>query len=118
MRTSIKVSNDTYEMIIKTRGIFEQLFRRKLSLDETMYLSARLISFIYENVQRLQAQNRIKIHEVSAGTVNLEGLENMQAIVQEITPDVVDEFTDINQKLAEKEKKTSRLMVSVKKEEG
>lgn len=113
--TSLRVSEDTREIVIKTRGIFEQLFRRKLSLDDTVYLSARLISFIYETVQRLQAQNRIKIQEVSTGAINLQGIENMQEIVQEIAPDVVDEFTEINQKLAEKEGKTSRLMVEVKR---
>ena len=110
-RASMKVSGDTYEMVIKTRGILEHLFRRKLSLDETVYLSSRLISFIYETVQKLEAQNRIKIQELDTGEIRVEGIEG----VPEIIPDVVEEFTEINRKLAEKDKENSRLTVRVKR---
>lgn len=98
--TSLRVSEDTYKMVIRTRGIFEQLFRRKLSLDETIYLSSRLISFVYETIQRLQAQEKIKIVEAEDGSLELQGLEN----VREVLPEIISEFTDINEKLAEKEK--------------
>jgi len=107
-RTSMRVSEDTHKMIIKTRGIFEQLFKRKLSLDDTIYLSSRLISFIYETVQKLQAQNKVKITEAEDGSLKLEGLENVSSIL----PELIDEFTEINNKLAEKEKESSRLNVT------
>lgn len=109
--TSIRISQDTREMVIKTRGILEQLFRRRLSLDDTMYLASRLIYFIYGTVQKLDAQNRIKIVETSDGAFKLELLEN----VADVVPYVVEEITEIKDKLAEREKKTSRLMVTVKK---
>lgn len=109
-RTSMRVSEDTYRMVIKTRGILEQLFKKKLSLDETVYLSSRTISFIYELFQKLDAQNRIKIVDVGDGSLKLERLEE----VDEVFQDVVDEVTEIKDKLAEKEKKTS-LKVTVKR---
>jgi hypothetical protein len=103
-RTSIRVSDDTYRMIIKTRGIFEQMFKRKLSLDDTVYLSSRLISFIYETVQKLQAQERIAITELPDGSLKVEGLKS----VDDVVPEVINEFTEINKKLAEKEKEISK----------
>lgn len=106
----MKVSEDTYKMVIKTRGIFEQLFKQKLSLDETVYLSSRTISFIYELFQKLDAQNRIKIVDLGNGSLKLERLEE----VDEVFQDVVEEVTEIKDKLAEKEKKTSQLKVTVK----
>jgi len=106
----MRVSEDTYKMVIKMRGIFEQLFKRKLSLDDTVYLSARLISFIYEAIQKLAAQGQIKIVELGDGSLKLERLINVASLF----PVVIAEFTEIDQKLAEKEKKTSRLMVTTK----
>jgi len=102
--TSVRITDDTYRMIIKTRGMFEQLFKTKLSLDDTVYLSTRLISFIYETVQRLDAQNLINIKEMEDGSIKLEGIENVQGAL----PGVVEEVTEIKDKLAEKEK-TSQL---------
>ena len=110
-RTSMRVSEDTYKMVIKTRGILEQMFLRKLSLDDTVYLASRLISFIYETVQKLDNQNRIKIVEVGDGALKLEGLED----VTDILPNIIDEVMEIKDKLAEKEGKTSRLKVTVKR---
>lgn len=107
----MKVSEDTYKMVIKTRGIFEQLFKRRLSLDGTVYLSSTIISFIYETIKKLEAQDRIKIVGLDDGSIKLEGLEN----VPEVFPDIVDEFTEINQKLDEKEKRKSQLKVTVKR---
>jgi hypothetical protein len=104
-RTSIRVSDDTYRMIIKTRGIFEQMFKRKLSLDDTVYLSSRLISFIYETVQKLQAQERIAITELPDGSLKVEGLKSVDDVVLE----VINVFTEINKKLAEKEKEISKV---------
>lgn len=110
-RTSMRVSEDTYKMVIKTRGLFEQLFKRKLSLDDTVYLSSRLVSFIYEMFQKLDAQNLIEIIEVADGTLRLEGVGR----ISEVLPDIIDEVTEINDKLAEKEKKTARLKVTAKR---
>jgi hypothetical protein len=116
-RTSIGVSEDTHKMVIKTRGVFEQLFKRKLSMDDTVYLSTRLISFIYEMVQRFDALEKIEIVGEGVGSVRLEGFDN---VASEIVPDVVKEFTDINDMLAEKnesveKKKDSRLAVDIKR---
>ena len=110
-RTSMRVSEDTYKMVIKTRGIFEQLFKQKLSLDDTVYLSSRIVSFIYETIKKLDAQDQIKILEESDGSIKLERLED----VDEVFPDVIEEITEIKDKLAEKEKKTSRLLVTAKR---
>lgn len=107
--TSIRVSDDTYKMIIKTRGIFEQLFTRKLSLDETVYLSSRLISYVYETGQRLAAQGRIKILATEDGSLRLQGVENLN----DLLPQIINEFSEINEKLAEKEKKVSKIAVVV-----
>lgn len=100
--TSIRISDDTYKIVIKTRGILEQMFLQKLSLDDAVYLSARLISFIYETVQRLVAQNRIKIVEVSEGRIRFEGIEN----VADVLPSIINEITEIKEKLAEKDAST------------
>jgi len=100
IRTSIKVSKDTHKMVVNARGSFEQLFKRNLSLDQTIYLSARLISFVYEKVQKLNALDKIKILQTENGSVHLEGADT---IFSEILPELVKEFTEINSKLAEKE---------------
>jgi len=52
------------------------------------------------------------IGEVRDGVIRVDGIEN----VPEIVPDVVREFTEIDQKLAEKQEKTSRLIVVAKNE--
>jgi len=104
----MKVSEDTYKMVVKTRGIFEQLFKQKLSLDETVYLSSRIISFIYETIKKLDAQERIKIVEASDGSLKLERLKD----VDEVFPDVIEEITEIKDKLAEKRGKKATLTVT------
>ena len=117
-RTSMKVSDDTYNMVVKTRGLFEQLFKRKLSLDETIYLASRLISFTYETVQRLNAQDKIKIVESKVGSLKIEGFDDVSP---EVLPEVIDEFTEINDKLTDKkkkEKKDTRLVVITQKTGG
>jgi type VI protein secretion system component VasA len=96
-------------MIVKTKGIFEQLFKRNLSLDDAVYLSSRLISFIYETVQKLEAQKKIAITELPDGSLKVEGLETVDNVI----PEVISEFTEINQKLAEKEKEASRVRVAI-----
>lgn len=107
-RTSIKASEDTHKMVIKTRGIFEQLFKRKLSLDDTIYLSTRLVSFIYETGLRLNALNKIQIIESENGSIKLKGLDN---ISEEVVRDLVKEFTEIDSKLAEKKKAVQVAMI-------
>lgn len=106
--TSMRVSEDTHKMVVKTRGILEQLFKRRLSLDDATYLSMKLISSIYETVQRLDAQQKITIVDLGVGIVELDGLEN----VADVLPEIIQEITEINCKLAEKEKKSSRLVVT------
>lgn len=100
-RTSIKVSDDTHKIVVQTKGIFEQLFRRNLSLDDTIYLSSRLISSVYEKIQKFRALDKIVIQRSIDGSINIVGLEN---IYSELLPELVEEFTEINNKLAEKEK--------------
>lgn len=106
-RTSIKVSDDTHKMVVQTRGIFEQLFRRNLSLDDTIYLSARLISSVYEKVQKFVALDKIKILQSENGSIQIVGFDN---VYSELLPDLVKEFTEINDKLAEKEKELQMVM--------
>lgn len=106
MTGSIRISDDTYKMIVKTKGMFEQMFKRNLSLDDTAYLSSRLISFIYETVQRLQFQNKIAITELPDGSLKVQGLESVNDIVRDSIPEIIREFTEIDKKLSEKEKTT------------
>jgi len=87
-------------MVVQTRGIFEQLFRRNLSLDDTIYLSARLISSVYEKVQKFVALDKIKILQSENGSIQIVGFDN---VYSELLPDLVKEFTEINAKLAEKD---------------
>lgn len=100
-RTSIKVSADTHKAIIQTRGMFEQLFKRQLSLDDTIYLSSRLITSVYGNIQKLSALEKIRIQQSEDGSLQIEGLD---VVVSEILPDLIKEFTEIDNKLAEKER--------------
>jgi hypothetical protein len=88
-------------MVVNARGTFEQLFKKNLSLDKTIYLSARLISFVYERVQKLNALDKVKILQTENGSIQIEGIDT---VFLEILPDLVKEFTEINSKLAEKEK--------------
>lgn len=100
-RTSIKVSDDTHKMVVNARVAFEQLFRRNLSLDETIYLSTKLVSFVYERVQKLNALDKVKILQAESGSIQIEGIDT---VFFEILPDLIKEFTEIDSKLAEKEK--------------
>lgn len=112
-RTSIKVSEDTHRMVVNTRGNFEQMFKKNLSLDATIYLSARLISFVYERLQKLIALDKIKIQQSEDGSIQIEGIN---AVFLEILPDLVKEFTEIDSKLAEKEKTLQ--VISTEQSEG
>jgi molybdopterin-guanine dinucleotide biosynthesis protein len=98
----MKVSTDTHKMVIQTRGFFEQAFKRKLSLDDTIYLSTRLISFIFKEGQKLLALEKITIQQNENGTIQVEGLD--RNVLVEILPVLIKEFTEIDNKLAEKEK--------------
>lgn len=113
-RTSMKVSGDTHKTVIQTRGFFEQVFKRKLSLDDTIYLSARLTSFIFREGQKLLALDKIKVRQGEKGTILVEGLD--KNVLMEILPVLIKEFTEIDNKLAEKEK-TLQPAVSEQSEE-
>jgi len=110
----MKVSTDTHKMVIQTRGFFEQIFKQKLSLDDTIYLSARLTSFIFREGQKLLALDKIKIQQDEKGTIQVEGLD--RNVFVEILPVLIKEFTEIDNKLAEKEK-TSQPVVTEQCEE-
>lgn len=110
MSTSVRIKGDTYRTIIETRGILEQTFRKKLTIDDTIYLSSRLISFIYRTFQKLEAQNKIQISAGEDGTINVTGVDE---VMGEVAPEIVEEFTEINLKLGEREKKSERSTVSV-----
>jgi molybdopterin-guanine dinucleotide biosynthesis protein len=109
-RTSIKVATDTHRTVIQTRGYFEQLFKRNLSLDDTIYLSARLISAIFKEGQKLLALDKIKVHLDEKGDIKVEGLD--ETLFMEILPVLMKEFTEIESKLAEKEKHFKHLLRS------
>lgn len=109
--TSIRISSDTHESVVKARGILEQLFRRRLSLDEAVYLSSWLIGFLYQTARKLEAQNIIEIIETEKGSLRLEGLAN----TIEALPEFVKEITEIQSKLDNRKKESSRLMVTTKR---
>ena len=88
-------------MVVNARGNFEQMFKKNLSLDDTIYLSARLISLIYEKFQKLNALDKIKIQQSADGTIQIEGIDS---VFVEILPDLIKEFTEIDNKLSEKGK--------------
>jgi len=77
------------------------MFKKNLSLDDTIYLSTRLISFVYERFQKLNALDKIKIQQSEDGSIQIEGIAT---VFSEILPDLIKEFTEIDSKLAEKEK--------------
>jgi hypothetical protein len=105
--TSMRISGDTHKSVIKTRGIFEQLYKQRLSLDDTVYLSSRLISFIYQTFQRFAVRNQIEIVKDEDCFLTLDNVENLN----ELVPEIISEITEINHILAEKEQKSSRLNV-------
>lgn len=90
---------------------FQVLSTFRFSLDDTVYLSSRLISFIYEVIKKLDAQERIKIVKASDGSLKLERLED----VDDVFPYAIEEITEIKDKLVEKEEKKSQLRVTVKR---
>lgn len=99
--TSIRISDNTYKMVIRTKGILEQMFQKNLSIDDTAYLSSRLICFIYQEFQKLTANNLITLTQKEDGKLAVSGLPN----IIEIVPEIVEEMMEINKKLAEKESK-------------
>jgi hypothetical protein len=109
--TSMRISGDTHKSVVETRGIFEQLYKQRLSLDDTVYLSSHLISFIYKTFQRFAVQNQIEIVKDEDCCLSLDNVENLN----ELVPEIISEITEINHILAEKEQKSSRLNVIIRR---
>lgn len=80
-------------------------------MDEAVYLSSWLIGFLYQTARKLEAQNIIEIIETEKGSLRLEGLAN----TIEALPEFVKEITEIQSKLDNRKKESSRLMVTTKR---
>jgi hypothetical protein len=59
--TSIRVKDETYKVIVKTRGAFEQTFGMKMTLDEAIFLATSYINVAYDEFQSLQKDNLLTI---------------------------------------------------------
>ena len=102
--TTIRVKEQTYRAIVKTRGAFEQTFGRKLTLDDAMFLAASYINIAYEEFQGLLREGLLEIVIEKDGSYGVR-LMNLDKIAQIILPRVVTAFENVQGMLKRKEQK-------------
>ncbi len=90
------------------------MFQLNLSIDDTVYLSSRLVCFIYQEFQKLTANNLITVTQKEDGKVAVNGLSS----IIEIVPEIVEEMTEISKKLAEKENKAPNIPAIAEEGQG
>ena len=59
--TTIRVSEETYSTIVRTRGAFELTFGKKLSLDDAIYLAGSYVNVAYDVYKDLEKQGLVRI---------------------------------------------------------
>lgn len=98
--TTIRVKEETYKTIVKTRGSFERTFGVKLSLDDSMYLASSYINLVYDEFQNLRKDDLIRIVEKDGEySVQLSGLNQ---IAQKVLPRVITSFKNFQEVLKAK----------------
>jgi hypothetical protein len=100
--TTIRVKDETYKIIVKTRGAFEQTFGIKMTLDESIFLAASYINVAYDEFQALQRENLIKIVTEKDGSINLKWT-SLDNIVTKALPRLLAAFENFKKMLNAKE---------------
>ena len=101
MDTTIRVKEETYRTIVKTRGAFEQTFGTKLTLDDTMFLASSYINIAYELLQTLSRENLIEIVPEKGGSSSIK-LGSLTQIAVESIPRIVTAFENFKDMLKDK----------------
>ncbi len=100
--TSIRVKDETYKVIVKTRGAFEQTFGMKMTLDEAIFLAGSYINVAYDEFQALQRDNLLRIVTQKDGTIDLKWT-SLEEIVTKALPRLLTAFENFKKMLNAKE---------------
>jgi hypothetical protein len=100
--TTIRVKDETYTAIIKTRGAFERTFGMKMTLDEAMYLATSYINLAYEEFEILQQDKLVQIVTEKDGSINLKW-SSLDKIVTKVLPRLLVAFENFKKMLNAKE---------------
>ena len=109
--TTIRVKNETYTAIVKTRGAFESTFGMKMTLDEAMYLAASYITVAYEEFEDLQREKLVKVVTEKDGSVSLKW-GSLDKIVTKALPRLLVAFDNFKKMLNAKEMLKSKGQMS------
>ncbi len=108
MDTTIRVKDETHKSIIKARGALEQTFGRKLTLDETVFVSASYVNIAYEELQKLENKNLAKVILDKDGSIEIKW-NDLSQIIAEVLPRLILAFQNLKQIL---NKKSQSLYIS------
>ena len=102
MDTSIRVKSETYTTLVRARGAFEQTFGRRLTIDETVYLSAHYVNIAYEECQKLERLHLLKIITERDGSLHIEW-SDLGKIVTDVLPRLMKAYENLKKMLSKKE---------------
>lgn len=100
--TSIRVKAETYQVIIKTRGAFEQTFGHKLTLDDAVYLAGSYINVAYDVYQELEKDGLMKIVPDKKGSFNIKWAR-VDKILDKGIPRLMTAFDNLKKMLSQKQ---------------
>jgi hypothetical protein len=101
MDTTIRVKNETHKSIVKARGALEQTFGRKLTLDETVFVSASYVNIAYEELQKLETKNLAKVITEKDGSIEIKWTDLGQILI-EVLPRLMTAFANLKRILNRK----------------
>jgi hypothetical protein len=100
--SSIRIKDETYKAVVRTRGSFEQTFGMKLTLDDAIFLAAAYINVAYEEFQALQNDKLITIVTKKDGSIDIKWT-SLDKIVTKVLPRLILGFGNFKQLLNAKE---------------
>jgi hypothetical protein len=101
MDTTIRVKDETHKSIVKARGALEQTFGRKLTLDETVFVSASYVNIAYEEFQKLEKKNLAKVVTEKDGSIEIKWTDLTQILI-EVLPRLMNAFANLKRILDRK----------------
>jgi len=110
MDTSIRIKDETYKTIVKSRGAFEQTFGTKLTLDETVFLSTSYVNIVYDVFQSLLKEGHIVIGLDKDGSPCVKSM-NLGIIAQKALPPILLAFVNYQKMLKQKTKEPLQCIV-------
>jgi hypothetical protein len=99
--TTLRVSEKTYDCIVRTRGAFEQTFGKKLSLDDAMYLAGSYVNIAYDVYKDLEREGLMNIVPTKDGSFNIRWTR-IDNILEKGIPRLLTAFQNLKKLLEEK----------------